>query len=231
MDAIICRVDEGIKRYRDEIGALRVPEDGKSVTIDDVRPLIEDAVQKAVDKIPVPKDGKDGADVVNAVIGKDDHLHITLSNGQIKDVGRVVGWDGVDCDFQRVAEQNAATIKALFDAQPKPRDGFGFDDLSVEYDGERTITLVFQRGAEKKTFPIVMPVVLDRGVYVEGKTYARGDSVTWAGSRWIAQKDNVTVKPDDHKGDWLLSVKRGPAGKNLTERTPRPNVPVKLGAN
>jgi hypothetical protein len=232
MDLVKAHVDEvlseGLRVYTETVKAIPLPQDGKSVTVDDVRPLIDDAVSKAVAQIPVPKDGRDGADVVEAIIGKDEHLYLTLSNGQAKDVGRVVGWDGVDCDFERVNQRIANDIKMLFEAQPKPRDGFGFDDLSVEYDGERTIKMVFQRGDEKKEFPIVMPVVLDRGVYSEGKTYDRGDSVTWAGSRWIAQKDGATEKPGTN-GDWLLSVKRGQNGKDGELKITKPPTPVKLG--
>jgi hypothetical protein len=194
----------------------------------DIAAMVGEAVGEAVKAIPVPVNGKDGADVVDAIIGKDDHLHLTLSNGKVKDVGRVVGWDGVDCDFERVDKRIADDIKALFDAAPKPRDGFGFDDLSVEHDGERTITIVFQRGGERKEFPVVMPVVLDRGVFVEGKTYDRGDSVTWAGSTWIAQKDKVTSKPET-SNDWRLAVKRGSKGKDGVMTLPRENKPVELG--
>lgn len=55
---------------REMVDALPVPKDGISVTIDDVRPLVEEAVAKAVAAIPVPRDGKDGMD------GKDGKLPI-----------------------------------------------------------------------------------------------------------------------------------------------------------
>ncbi len=35
------------------------PRDGKSVTVDDVTPVLQELVSKAVAEIPVPKDGKD----------------------------------------------------------------------------------------------------------------------------------------------------------------------------
>ncbi|MCI3130754.1 phage portal protein, partial [Escherichia coli] len=36
-----------------------VPADGKSVTADDVRPMIEQMVKDAVSHIPAPRDGRD----------------------------------------------------------------------------------------------------------------------------------------------------------------------------
>jgi len=219
--AVDAGLTKGLEEYRDAVNALPVPKDGKSVTLDDVRPLIDDAVSKAVAQIPTPKDGRDGADVMDAFIDKNDHLVLTLSTGKTKDVGCVVGKD-VDMDHV------LSSIKAMFDTVPKPRDGFGFEDMSVDYDGERTIKLVFQRGDHRKEFPLVMPVILDRGVYSEGKTYARGDCVTWGGSRWIAQKDSVAAKPGS--GDeWLLSVKRGQNGKDGVMTIPKAPTPVKLG--
>ncbi|MCR2796192.1 phage gp6-like head-tail connector protein [Enterobacter kobei] len=41
------------------VAAIPVPQDGKSVTADDVQPMIQELVSKAAAEIPVPKDGKD----------------------------------------------------------------------------------------------------------------------------------------------------------------------------
>ncbi|MEP9243570.1 phage gp6-like head-tail connector protein, partial (plasmid) [Enterobacter hormaechei] len=41
------------------VAAIPVPQDGKSVTIDDVAPVLQELVSNAVAEIPVPKDGKD----------------------------------------------------------------------------------------------------------------------------------------------------------------------------
>jgi hypothetical protein len=88
------------------------------------------------------------------------------------------------------------------------KDGLGFDDLAVEYDGERAFTLKFLRGAESKEFAFTLPLVLDRGVWREGRAYAKGDAVTWGGSTWIAQRA-TDAKPDAADGSWRLSVKKG----------------------
>lgn len=97
------------------------------------------------------------------------------------------------------------------------KDGLGFDDLSVDYDGERTVTLKFQRGDVVKTFPFRMPVVLYRGLYDPSAAYEKGDAVTWGGSMWIAREDTRSINPDENsvagKKAWALSVMRGRQGK------------------
>lgn len=92
------------------------------------------------------------------------------------------------------------------------KDGLGFDDLTVTHDGERLVTLEFSCGDRVKSFPIVFPVVLYRGVYTSGKQYEVGDSVTYAGSTWIA-KQATHEKPGDGATGWQLAVKVGRDGK------------------
>lgn len=94
-------------------------------------------------------------------------------------------------------------------------DGLGFDDLRVEYDGQRTMSLVLERGERVKRFDLRLPIVLDRGVFETGKAYEPGDAVTWAGSLFIAQAP-TSAKPGE-AGEasraWRLAVKRGGEGK------------------
>lgn len=92
-------------------------------------------------------------------------------------------------------------------------DGLGFDDLSVEYDGERGFTLKFARGDRTKTFAFELPIVIDRGFWRDGATVAKGDGVTFGGSYWIAQKATST-KPEIGNDDWRLAVKKGRDGKD-----------------
>lgn len=215
------------------IKALPVPKDGNdgaSVTIDDVQPVLDAAIKDmaatavatidaAVKEIPVPKDGepgKDGASVtLEDVTGI---LEIAVSKWAL--------------EFERRAQD---TIQKSLDkiVQPKDgspgkdgRDGLGFDDLQVEYDGEKTITLKMQRGDVVKEANIVMPIVIDKGIYKDGQTYLPGDGVTWAGSYWIC-KSKSAVKPDSADSGWRLAVKRGRDGKdgiNGIDKT----APVKL---
>lgn len=52
------------------------------------------------------------------------------------------------------------------------------------------------------------------GVYVDGRTYERGDCVTYAGSVWHCHVDTTRSKPADGSRDWTLIVKRGRDGKD-----------------
>jgi hypothetical protein len=91
-------------------------------------------------------------------------------------------------------------------------DGLSLDDMTMEYDGERTFTFKFSRGNVVKEFPFVIPFPIDRGVYKSDVTYQRGDTVTFGGSAWIAQRE-TTDKPETTDA-WRLSVKRGRDGKD-----------------
>lgn len=96
--------------------------------------------------------------------------------------------------------------------RPPPRDGFGFDDLSFDYDGERCLTLRFTKGDETKEFPINLPIPIYRGVYRDEESYKKGDTVTWGGSVWIA-RGNTPKHPRD--GEWQLAVKAGRDGRKM----------------
>lgn len=92
-------------------------------------------------------------------------------------------------------------------------DGLGFDDLAVLHDGERGLTLRFFKGDVVKEFAFTIPAVIYRGVYAAGKTYHKGDMVTWGGAMWHCEKAGVS-KPEERSGDWKLAVKQGRDGKD-----------------
>lgn len=91
-------------------------------------------------------------------------------------------------------------------------DGLGFDDLTVDYDGERCVTLRFAQGERVKEFPLTLPIPLDRGQHKSGADYIRGDAVTHGGSLWIAQ--NSTGDKPGTSDAWRLAVKCGRDGKS-----------------
>lgn len=193
-------------------------ENGKSITPDDVAPMIAAEVAKAVADIPAPADGKDGSDGADGQDGKDgaDGASVALGDVERMVEGRVAAWA---LDFERRAQ---GVLERAVDRMPKPadgadgrdgKDGVGFDDLTVEHDGERGIVLRFARGSEVKEFPMSFPVTIDRGVYKDDSAYQRGDAVTWGGSLWIAQKDSPESKPGMGDG-WRLAVKKGRDGRD-----------------
>jgi hypothetical protein len=177
--------EKGVAGERGEIGQKGDPgKDGESIPLEAVESMIEqhvakrvqseqaqwaldferraqDTLQRAIDRIPAPKDGKDGID------GKDGE---------------------------------------------KGADGLGFDDLSVDYDGERTITLAFERDGNAKSFSLHLPITLYRGVFKDGEEYEQNDVVTFGGSQWVAKGDTKS-KPGTSE-DWVLSCKKGRDGKD-----------------
>ena len=141
-------------------------------------------------------DGRDGIGLAGAFVDRDGDLALTLTDGTVKHLGRIVGQDGAP-------GQNGKD----------GRDGFGFEDLEFEYDGVRTLTVIGRANAHEKRWSFDLPIAMDCGVYKDGETYAKGDGVTWAGSWWIAQHDEPTGKPGTN-GDWRLAVKKGRDGKD-----------------
>jgi len=191
--------------------AFPKPENGKNgtnVTMDDVRPVIEEAVrsiqdgavravESAVKAIPEPQKGEPGAGVAGAMIDREGNLMLTLSNGEVKNLGPVVGKDGAD-----------------------------FTDTTFEYDGERTLTIKGKGGEITKRLPIPM----DRGYYRDGMPAAeKGDIVTHEGNAWIALKETKARPSADAKDDWRLFARKGRDGESVIRKVPTgPEAPIKL---
>lgn len=93
------------------------------------------------------------------------------------------------------------------------KDGLGFDDITVEFDGERRFSLTFTKEGHVKQFgAFVVPCQIYRGVFKEGQSYERGDVVTWGGSSWHANE--VTAEKPGISKAWTLQVKQGRDGKD-----------------
>jgi hypothetical protein len=164
------------------------------VAVAEVRPLLAG---------PTGPAGRDGVDGVNGKDGRDG------LDGKDGSPGR----DGLD------GKDGAPGLNGKDGA-----DGLGFDDLLVTQDDERSFTIKAARGERVKAIGTVrFPVEIYRGVFVEGKTYERGDGVTWAGSEWHCN-DTTTNKPGDGSKAWTLKVKKGRDGKDGRDATP--TVPV-----
>lgn len=152
--------------------------------------------------------GADGVNMVGAFVDQRGHLMITRSDGEMQDSGMVKGADGAD---GRDGADGA--------------DGLGFEDMSVTYDGRRTITMAFMRGDRVREFPFRVPALLDAGVFKDGEAYEVGDGVTFSGCFWIAQK-GTSEKPGQ-SDDWRLAVKRGRDGKAVdTEQVAKAVMPL-----
>lgn len=118
---------------------------------------------------------------------------------------------GFERNAQEVLERAASRI-------PKPadgRDGLGFDDMTLEQLDERTAVLRFRREADglEKTYPLRLPTLVYRNVYVEANAYAQNDVVTRGGSLWIASRDVAPGEVPGRENDaWRLAVKKGADG-------------------
>lgn len=214
---------------------IPAPEDGKPGK--DATPIDQaEVIKQVLEAIPVPKDGLPGkdatpvdqAEVVKEVLAQirqpEDGKSVTVADIQPLFDKAFGEWA---LDFERRAQD---LFQKAVDKMPKPKDGadaLGFDDLDVVFDGERGITIKFSHGDRVKEFPFTLPIVIDRGVFKEGfAEYQKGDGVTWAGSFFIAQKDQPEGKPGESDA-WRLSIKRGRDGKNYEPR-PASTTSVKL---
>jgi integrin beta 3 len=95
-------------------------------------------------------------------------------------------------------------------------DGLGFEDLTVDHDGERGFVFKLARGERvREVARVSIPVMLYRGVYAPGAAYEPGDVVTHGGSAWHCHKATAT-RPETAEGAacWRLIVKRGDKGKS-----------------
>ncbi len=150
--------------------------------------------------------GDPGTGLAGALIDRDGSLVLTLSNGETQNLGRVVGHDG--------APGNDG------------ENGLGFEDMALDYDGERELAFRFERGDRVYERKFTIPCVIYRGVYKDDRSYARGDQVTYGGSQWIANKE-TSARPDSSR-DWTLSVKRGRDGKDGTIKPDKRGEPVQV---
>jgi hypothetical protein len=175
------------------VAELPKPADGKSVTVDDVAPLIESAVQRAVDCLPA---AKDGVGLAGALINIDGSLVVTLTNGEMRELGKVVGRDGVDAKGEPGRDALALT---------------NFDTALSE-DG-RVLTLSLENDEVRVTHELQLPVMIYRGVFKDGQTYVQGDTVTFGGSLWHCNAQ-TTEKPLEGRGVWQLATRKGRDGKD-----------------
>ncbi|WP_368517476.1 hypothetical protein [Rhizobium sp.] len=213
---------------------IPVPQDGASVTLEDARPLIDDAVARAVASIPVPKDGqhgRDGVGLAGAVIDRDGNLVVTLTNGEMKNLGAVVGKDADQAAISRLIEEKVAAIPAPKDGKDGQdgRDGFNLEDFDATLmDDGRTILLSFDRGDLSYKIELAIPAMIYRGVYREAE-YQRGDTVTWGGSLWHCDADGTKEKPGDGSKNWTLAAKRGRDGKDGVMLPAKAATPIRVG--
>ncbi|WP_223883266.1 phage gp6-like head-tail connector protein [Kluyvera sichuanensis] len=150
------------------VAAIPVPQNGKSITPEDVRPMIQEMVSKAVSEIPAPKDGKDvePATLKQAV---EEAVSEAVAAIPVPQDGKSVTTEDVQPMIQEMVSASMPelpdvkslvneAIAALPAAEPGKDGENGRDALSLE----------------------ILPFI------DEGKSYPRGSYATHNGGLWRA---------------------------------------------
>lgn len=165
----------------------------------------------AVKAIPTPKDGEDG----KSIEVEDIHPVLMLELGK---------WA---LDFERRAQD--VLLKAIAQIpEPAPgRDALQIEDFDLSLEG-RSLKISLKRDDVEVSKTVRLDTVLDAGFYQPGKTYERGDGVTFGGSYWIAQKD-AESEPAVGNDDWRLAVRKGRDARMVQTGGQKQNKPVRIG--
>lgn len=98
--------------------------------------------------------------------------------------------------------------------QTKGMDGWeciinGSSDITIDQVDERTYSVsVEMSDGTSHSKSVSIPAMIYKGVYKKESEYVSGDSVTWDGSVWVAEKD-ITGRPGESDTGWRLAVKKG----------------------
>ena len=153
-------------------------------------------------------DGRDGVGLAGAMIDRDGALVVTLTNGEAKSLGPVVGTDGKDGR----------------DGQ----DGAGLVNLVRTYDAE-THEIVERWG--EKELRYAAGGIRPGGYWREGTKSVAGQVWNHAGVAWIAKRDTST-KPMRESPDWEIFANKGRDGQDGRDgRDLAPPAPVSLKGN
>lgn len=202
------------------VAALPPAQDGKSVTPEDVRPLLQELVTAAVSEIPVPRDGKDYDPAVlkQAV----DDAVAALPPAQD-------GRDALQLEIQPFIDEGKSYTRGyyathnggLWRAYEKTHGMRGWEcivdgvsDVDISMNGQRNFIVTVNRASgasEKKSFDI--PTMVYRGVFKSGDEYLPGDTVTWGGSLWHCDEQTQDKPGETGSKGWTLAVKRGRDGR------------------
>ncbi|KYO65201.1 Phage portal protein [Escherichia coli] len=204
------------KAVNDAVANIPQPADGKSLTPDDVRPMLEQMVKEAVSHIHVPRDGRDyDPDVLQKAVL--DAVSALPAPQDGRDATALEILPAID-DQKSFPRGTYATHQGgLWRAYEKTHGMRGWEclvdgvaDIDVSMTGERLFSVVVRQSSgqrTEKTFSL--PVMLYRGVFRAGETYHPGDTVTWGGSLWHCNSMTEDKPGEAHSSAWTLAAKRG----------------------
>ncbi|HIE9648216.1 TPA: phage gp6-like head-tail connector protein [Klebsiella pneumoniae] len=153
----------------DAVAALPPAQDGKSVTPEDVRPLLQELVTAAVGEIPVPRDGKDYDPAVlkQAV----DDAVAALPSAQ----------DGKSVTPEDVRPLLQELVTAAVSEIPVPRDGKDYDPAVLKQAVHDAVAALPPAQDGRDALQLEIQPFID-----EGKSYTRGSYATHNGGLWRA---------------------------------------------
>ncbi|MEA4261495.1 phage portal protein, partial [Klebsiella pneumoniae] len=203
----------------DAVAALPPAQDGKSVTPEDVRPLLQELVTAAVGEIPVPRDGKDYDPAVLKQAVEDAVAALPPAQD---------GRDALQLEIQPFIDEGKSYSRGsyathnggLWRAYEKTHGMRGWEcivdgvsDVDISMNGQRNFIVTVNRASgasEKKSFDI--PTMVYRGVFKSGDEYLPGDTVTWGGSLWHCDEQTQDKPGETGSKGWTLAAKRGRDG-------------------
>ncbi|MEG0230610.1 MAG: phage gp6-like head-tail connector protein [Hafnia sp.] len=207
------------------IAELPAPEPGKSVTAEDVKPLLEQMVKAAVAEIPAPEAPQLPdinalvADAVAALPAPE-----PTKGGDGRDALQLEVMPFIDEEKSYPRGSYATHSGGLWRAYEKTHGMRGWEclvdgvlDIDVSSTDERNFTVTVTRAsgaAESKAFSI--PAMIYRGVFKSGEAYQAGDTVTWGGSMWHCDQDSTDKPGENGSKGWTLATKRGRDGRDKT---------------
>lgn len=190
------------------VESIPVPKDGKSVTVDDLRPLVEQVVnslipepvdveklaQDLLSKIPDPEPGSAGRDALAIELEpfideKKSYprgTYATHKGGLWRAHEKTHGMRGWECIVD------------------------GVSGVDIKQDNQRTFSISLERASgtvEVKSFDI--PVTIYRDVFKSGTEYQPGDTVTWGGCMWHCNEKTCDKPGETGSKGWTLAVKKG----------------------
>lgn len=164
---------------------------------------------KAIEDRPPPKDGRDGVDGKDGAKGDPGDNVAAMEalaevRAQIKSLEeRPAPRDGRD----GIQGQKGDTGERGYDGRDGA-DGWSPDHVEMTIDDQGQWEFKMVTGEKVKSFSGRIPVNVDRGVFSDDATYAKGHMVTYGGDVWVCKEDNPGPPGKDFAG-WRLAVRKG----------------------
>ncbi len=193
------------------VALIPVPANGKDADPAVIASMVEDAVKQIEIVVPDPIPGKDGVSV-------DAEQVRSMVRGEVAQAILALPKEKApDLDAIKLMVDLAVThyLKSM-PPPPAGKDGLSVKDFKLELlPDDRTLRMSLNSNGEVEETnvqEVVLPMVISRDAYEQGKLYARGDSVAWDGSWWIAKRSTNEVPGTSDS--WKLAAQRGRPGKD-----------------